>query len=451
MSDAVRYLEPEAERGEWGERRRQPPPLAAHAGAVLTPAAVEALQRTAGNQAVARLVAANGPGPPGRLLQRVILQMRSPGDTDAATNELGLSVELLQRKGSRGSVHRVDGPDDFPDLSKLARTETVYLLSHSEGVKVGGLDAKDLAAKLAKTLPAGYAGKIVLVACHSADEKPNPAFRGPLAKLGPTMSYARYLAYFLNAQKTAKDATPGLAVREVQGRVGISTLDPVTGARRSLPEAVSGEPKRRLDAWSAPHDAAVKRLHAKLSEVKTDAEKKGNWVLGSKLFGARKAIGDEWIRAWEHKLSLIQLDVGAHTGTASTVGYAVGPTAPRINRPAPPAAGATADAHARVEQRLIDHLAELDPVVADIVLKYSAGDHAGVTELCAGIVQRVAGWAGVWTPPNAAPTPAPAAAPSGGGGTDPAPAIAVDTMVVTLPPSSSAAAGTPATTSTADA
>ena len=77
----------------------------------------------------------------------------------------------------------------------LALTETVDSLSHSEGVKVGGLDARDLAAKLAKTLPAGYSGKIVLVACHSADEKPNPAIRGQSAKLGPTVSYARYLAY----------------------------------------------------------------------------------------------------------------------------------------------------------------------------------------------------------------------------------------------------------------
>jgi hypothetical protein len=358
---------------------------------------VLALQRTVGNRAVARLVTASGHRSRGRMLQRAILQMSSWSDGDAEREELELSVKLMLRRGDRGSVQRVYGREHFPRQLDIRPTETVYVLSHSGGATVGDLFPVELAGLLFKALPDGYRGKIVLVACHSADEKPHPS-RGPLSKLGE-MSYARHLAYHLNDhQQRSQHRT---AVSEVRGRRGISTLDPVTGARRSLPEEASGEPGRRLAAWSMPREDGVRAAHRRLSEVKADAERKGDFALGSIIFEARQAIADEWTRACEHKLSLLQLDVGARTGSASSVGYSVAPQAPRI--PPMPHAPAPhrAQAHARIDQRLTEHLAELRTLVADIVLRYNAGQNQDVRTAADNLVARGQSWAATWAEPGA--------------------------------------------------
>jgi hypothetical protein len=207
---------------------------------------------------------------------------------------------------------------------------------------------------------------------------------------------------------------------------------------------------RRVAAWSPPHKAHVTRVHEKLTALKTDADKNGRIMLAGALFEARRALNDEWTRAWEHKLSLAQLDSGARTGWASTVGYTVGPRAPQINRPAAPAAAPAADAHALIEQRLTEHLVVLETRVIELGAAYDAGDYDRALTLANELVKQVDGWVPGWAgaAAPAAPVPAPAAAaapvpaPAAPAATaSAAPAIVVEAEAVTAAATSSATSG----------
>jgi hypothetical protein len=73
------------------------------------------------------------------------------------------------------------------------------------------------------------------------------------------------------------------------------------------------------------------------------------------------------------------------------IGYTVAAHAPRAPSAAaaPTPAPRSPDAHARIDERLTDHPAALEPLVSGTVLRYNAGDYAGAGASAGDLVARV--------------------------------------------------------------
>jgi hypothetical protein len=293
------------------------------------------LQRAAGNRAVSRLV----------------LQMNGANDSADEAETLDRSAELLKARHGDAVAVVAPGAATAPDLSGLAPDETVYVLGHSTGYDIGGKTADELAVWLAAALPDGFHGKIVLVACRSADNINPAAARGPRRRLGP-MSYARTVAYRLHAIQQESPGR-GLAVPEVRGRPGTSTLDPVTGARRAYPtDAVAAATNALVAAWSEPRKAVIKRIDDRLGALKGEMTAARRHDDAGELYAARLAVQRLWRRLGDRALSQCQLEAGALAGRDASVDFRVATDAPAADRgprttpaPAPdPAVRAAIDA-----------------------------------------------------------------------------------------------------------
>lgn len=137
----------------------------------LAPADVLALQRTAGNAAVSRMVA------PQRMLARSIVAIDGPTDGDTAKKATTHCLENLRRRGTRGASMRMayDGAafSATPGPALAADDQTIYILGHgsAESATVSGLTPDKLADALINwfgSVP--FHGKIKLVSCTTAVE-----------------------------------------------------------------------------------------------------------------------------------------------------------------------------------------------------------------------------------------------------------------------------------------
>lgn len=192
----------------------------------LTASDVLQLQRTIGNQAVQRLL---GKGEPASLplsaappsIQRLVYPI---GDVATKPSEEGPAQIVRNQTANLGKA-RSPEDRDIPerrrigkneDLSGLGVNESLYIVAHGSGSKVGGMNASSLAKHLiAKNLPPNYTGKIYLVSCHSGE--------------GANDSYAADLFRYFNKQKQGPkpstiEGLDGLGHVDEQGEIRV--MDP---------------------------------------------------------------------------------------------------------------------------------------------------------------------------------------------------------------------------------
>jgi hypothetical protein len=161
-----------------------------------------------------RLAAATAqPHPPARhsssVIQRAIWWFDGPGETATQREITQHVVAAMQGKASRGAAF-----SDKRNLSNIGQAETLYIVAHGNGLKVGGLGPGHLAAILNVWLPDVYTGKIKLVSCVSATAAPDvPAALGVQPGLS---SYAQMLSWLL--------ANGGRNL-VVQGMDGVADID----------------------------------------------------------------------------------------------------------------------------------------------------------------------------------------------------------------------------------
>src|SRR5690349_578791 len=116
-------------------------------------AAALALQRTAGNRAVARLL-----GPRGPAVARMILKIRGSFETSDDEAKLTEGARLLRLKDARGRVVPIPRGDEeaFAAVKDVGASESLYLLAHSDGTQIGDLAPRQLAELLNRHLPENY-------------------------------------------------------------------------------------------------------------------------------------------------------------------------------------------------------------------------------------------------------------------------------------------------------
>jgi len=224
--------------------------------------AVLALQRSAGNAALAPLLESRAKeraasasialGSP--VVQRAIMSIDGKDDDDDAKaitrnclSVLKTKKQVLEPSGqkapkfhsagdARGSLF---GPGEQNAVraaawagiagGQVAPDETLYILGHGSGLTVAGLDASEMAEMLERAfgrLPSGvtYRGKLKLVACYGASLKvDNVPVNDPTTGAPIQRPYASELA-------SAISARPGrFRPSSVDGIAGISWVDEATG------------------------------------------------------------------------------------------------------------------------------------------------------------------------------------------------------------------------------
>lgn len=146
------------------------------------------------------------------VIQRMIWRIDAPDDdetsiaiTAAVQNALSTNKGGVVGNNVRGEVitHKYG-------LKSIPLDETLYILAHGDGTKVGGKKDTELAPNLGVWLPKGYRGKIKLVSCLTASVMPEE-----------TNSYARWVSHLLDFS-----GRPNLSV---QGMDGVADVDSKTG------------------------------------------------------------------------------------------------------------------------------------------------------------------------------------------------------------------------------
>jgi hypothetical protein len=205
-----------------------------------TPAGVLALQRTAGNAAVGRMLAAR------RALARSIVTIHSPNDSPLSkriTRNCEQNLKNVKTGGHplsadapRGaSISITYGPPGItftrtPPASLVAGNQTLYILGHgsAEHESVADLDAPTLAGVLASWFgDVPYTGKIKLVSCTTAADWDVDAAGSDVTGIVP---FTTQLANALRASLNGRAFQPS----SVQGVQGICWVDEVTGKITSI-------------------------------------------------------------------------------------------------------------------------------------------------------------------------------------------------------------------------
>ena len=237
-----------------------------------TPAALLALQRTAGNRAATAVAK--------QQLQRAIIAIDGATDTAGQKRATRACLEnLTTRKGARaypgGNARgRVEGPKVIGSIAVgadlLAReSEDLYILGHggADLRTVAGLTPTQLATRirqwLAPMIAAGkvFVGDIKLVACLSA------AGSSPWSG-GAVTPYAQALAQAL----APLDADDPIQPKFVTGIVGVGWVDETTGKQLSVdlgqytagpmtwaPSAAEAAPGQSVDPFQAGDDRATRQ------------------------------------------------------------------------------------------------------------------------------------------------------------------------------------------------
>ena len=215
------------------------------AGHPMSPANALAIQRSAGNAALSRMLGHTSRSS----LQRAVIAVDGTGEGNP-TSAPGRATRaclwnLTQHKRSKdkstignfgGDARgKVAGP---AELSALAigpgllgsETESLYILAHGSRYSrsIGGMSPKEMA----KWLKAGFAGvkfrgKVKLVSCHSASDSSHrkPGDAPDVYKFPGDRSYAQELARLLAPSSKTDPFQPAT----VQGITGIGWVDETTG------------------------------------------------------------------------------------------------------------------------------------------------------------------------------------------------------------------------------
>ena len=218
-------------------RRVEAAPRELAADRPMSPASVLAIQRSAGNAALTRM------------LQRAVIAVDGAGEGDPgsapgrATRACLWNLTRHKRGKDKTTIGnfggdargKVAGP---AELSALAigpgllgsETESMYILAHGSrySPSIGGMTPK----QMADWLKAGFAGtkfrgKVKLVSCHSASDSSHRKSGDPsnVYKFPGDRSYAQELARLLAPSSTTDPFQPV----SVQGITGIGWVDETTG------------------------------------------------------------------------------------------------------------------------------------------------------------------------------------------------------------------------------
>ena len=229
-------------------------------------AALLALQRTAGNAAVAAMLSRqpNDRRVQGRALQRAVIGIHGPTDTaenravteacfatltkrktfkadgkplwsaEGSTEVRGDSIIVEAQRAASGSVWVIGSP---PRTLLSSARETIYVLGHgvANSSLVADMTPDDMTAFLRRWFPK-FRGKIKLVACYSGAEF-NPDDSKPITP------YALELVARLGPESANDKFRP----ESVDGIVGIGWIDEVTGVQMSIDDARWNEVARRIE------------------------------------------------------------------------------------------------------------------------------------------------------------------------------------------------------------
>jgi hypothetical protein len=224
----------------------------------MSPASTLAIQRSAGNAALCRML-----GHPGRpSLQRAIVAIDGPGEghpsnaSGRATRACLWNLTHHKRTKDKSAIGNFGGGDARgkvagpAELSALAigpgflssDTESLYILAHGSRYKpsIGDMTPKQMASWL-KTGFAGVAfrGKVKLVSCHSASDASHrkPGDMANVYNFPDNRSYAQELARLLAPSSTTDPFQPA----SVQGITGIGWVDETTGRLTKIDKNIYDE------------------------------------------------------------------------------------------------------------------------------------------------------------------------------------------------------------------
>lgn len=105
-------------------------------------------------------------------IQRKIVNLQKGDDI---IDRFVRNITAVTVEDEKGGATNIEPGHQVVSMEQLGTTlgpgETLYLAAHGSTQTLAGISANDLATTLKEHLPAGYAGKIVLVSCHTGEAR----------------------------------------------------------------------------------------------------------------------------------------------------------------------------------------------------------------------------------------------------------------------------------------
>ncbi len=261
----------------------------------MSPASALAVQRSAGNAALTRM------------LQRAVIAVDGAGEGDPgsapgrATRACLRNLTHHKRSKDKSTVGNFGGGDARgkvagpAELSALAigpgllvsETESLYILAHGSrsSPSIGGMTPAQMAAWL-KSGFAGtkFRGKVKLVSCHSASDSSHRKSGDPsnVYNFPSDRSYAQELARLLAPSSTADPFQPV----SVQGITGIGWVDETTGRLTKIDKNIYDAATKYMASNSDVGALASTGKHVNPFTNVSDPTKRANLL--NQWFGAPK-------------------------------------------------------------------------------------------------------------------------------------------------------------------